>query len=65
MAQYRQGLKAEVQNAIISIEDFKDIKELIKQVIKINNRIYQSKRAKRKLNKLLQVYKSQVPRQVH
>ena len=30
MVQYRQGLKAEVQNIIILIEDPKDIRELIK-----------------------------------
>ena len=30
IVQYRQRLKAEVQNIIISIKDFKDIKELIK-----------------------------------
>ena len=30
MVQYRQRLKAEVQNVIILIEDPKDIKELIK-----------------------------------
>ena len=53
MVWYRQGLKAEVQNAIILIKDFKDIKELIKQVIKVDNRIYQSKRAKRELGRLL------------
>ena len=40
MAQYRQGLKTEVQNAIISMEDSNNIKELIKQAIKINNKIY-------------------------
>ena len=34
---YRQGLKAEVQNIIIVIEDLEDIRELIKQAIKINN----------------------------
>ena len=43
----------EVQNIIILIEDFKDIKELIKQVIKVDNRIYQSKKAKRELSRLL------------
>ena len=64
MAQCRQRLKAEVQNIIILIENPKDIKELIKQAIKVNNRIYQSKRAKRELSKLLQIYKSQVPKQV-
>ena len=30
MVWYRQGLKAEVQNVIILMEDFKDIRELIK-----------------------------------
>ena len=30
MAQYRQGLKAKVQNIIILMEDFNDIRELIK-----------------------------------
>ena len=35
------------------MEDPKDIKELIKQVIKVNNKIYQSKRAKRELGRLL------------
>ena len=40
MVQYKQGLKAEVQNVIILIEDPKDIKELIKQVIKVDNQIY-------------------------
>ena len=52
MVQYRQGLKAKVQNAMILIKDFKDIKKLIKQAIKIDNRIYQSKRAKRELGRL-------------
>ena len=40
MAWYRQGLKTEVQNIIILMEDLKDIRELIKQTIKIDNRIY-------------------------
>ena len=40
------------------------MRELIKQAIKVDNKIYQSKRARRKLGKLLQVYKSQVPKQV-
>ena len=38
---------------MILIEDPNDIKELIKQTIKIDNRIYQSKKAKRELGKLL------------
>ena len=64
IAWYRQRLKVKIQNIIISIKDLKDIKELIKQVIKIDNKIYQSKKARRELGKLLQVYKSQVLRQV-
>ena len=32
---------------MISIKDSNNIKELIKQAIKINNKIYQSKRARR------------------
>ena len=35
------------------MEDPKDIKELIKQVIKVDNRIYQSKKARRELDRLL------------
>ena len=35
------------------MEDFKNIKELIKQAIKVNNRIYQIKKVKKKLNRLL------------
>ena len=45
------------------MEDFKDIRELIKQAIKVDNRIYQNKRAKRELGRLLQVYKLQAPKQ--
>ena len=40
IVQYRLELKAEVQNVIILIKDSKDIKELIKQAIKVDNRIY-------------------------
>ena len=35
------------------MEDFKDIKELIKQTIKVNNRIYQSKKTRKELGRLL------------
>ena len=38
---------------IISIKDPKNIKELIKQAIKVDNKIYQNKRARRELGKLL------------
>ena len=46
------------------MEDPKDMKKLIKQAIKVDNRIYQSKKAKRELGRLLQVYKSQALKQV-
>ena len=43
----------EIQNIIILMEDPKDIKKLIKQAIKVNNRIYQNKKARRELGRLL------------
>ena len=49
---------------IILMEDPNNMRELIKQAIKVDNRIYQSKKAKRELGRLLLVYKSQAPRQV-
>ena len=35
------------------MEDPNNIRELIKQAIKVNNRIYQSKKTKKKLGRLL------------
>ena len=35
------------------MEDPKDMRELIKQIIKVDNRIYQSKRVRRELGRLL------------
>ena len=43
---------------MILMEDPKNIKELIKQAIKVDNRIYQSKKTRRELSRLPQVYKS-------
>ena len=40
------------------MKDSNNIRELIKQAIKIDNRIYQSKKARRELDKLPQIYKS-------
>ena len=37
IALYKKGLKTKVQNIIILIEDIDTIKELIDQVVKINN----------------------------
>ena len=42
-----------MQNVMILIENPKDIKKLIKQAIKVDNRIYQSKKARKELNRLL------------
>ena len=39
------------------MEDPNNIKELIKQAIKVDNKIYQSKKARRELGKLLQIHK--------
>jgi len=41
MAQYKKGLKLKVLNALVLIEDPKNMQELINKVVKINNRIYQ------------------------
>ena len=35
------------------MEDPKDMRELIKQAIKVDNRIYQSKKARKELSRLL------------
>ena len=35
------------------MEDFKDIRKLIKQAIKVDNKIYQSKKAKKEPDRLL------------
>ena len=35
------------------MDNFKNIKKLIKQAIKVDNRIYQSKKARKELGKLL------------
>ena len=40
MVWYKQRLKAKIQNVIILMENFKNIKELIKQAIKMDNKIY-------------------------
>jgi hypothetical protein len=37
MLWYQQSLKVRVWSIIISIKDLEDIRELIKQIIKVNN----------------------------
>ena len=41
MAQYKKGLKLKVLDALVLIEDPKNMQELINKIVKINNRIYQ------------------------
>ena len=48
MAQYRKGLKLKVLNALILMEDPKNIKDLINKAVRINNHIYQRKQANKK-----------------
>jgi len=59
MAQYKQGLKAKVQDAIILMEDADTLRELIDQAIKIDNRIYQREQAKKGQDRVPQSYKAQ------
>ena len=40
MSQYKKRLKTKVLDALILMEDPKNIKELIDKVVKINNKIY-------------------------
>jgi len=47
MFQYKKGLKSKVLNALVLMEDSKNMQELINKVVKINNRIYQKKQANR------------------
>jgi hypothetical protein len=59
MAQYKQGLKAKVQDAIILMEDADTLRELIDQAIKIDNRIYQREQTKKGQDRVPQSYKAQ------
>ena len=43
MAQYKKELKSKVLDALVFIENSKDMQDLINKVVKINNRIYQKK----------------------
>ena len=45
MAQYKKGLKLKVLDALVLIEDSKNMWELIDKVVKIDNRIYQREQA--------------------
>ena len=45
MAKYRRGLKSKVQDALILMEDAEDMRTLIDQAIRIDNRIFQREKA--------------------
>ena len=47
MSQYKKGLKSKVLDALVLVEDLKNMRELINKVVKINNRIYQREQANR------------------
>jgi len=59
MAQYKDGLKAKVQDAIILMEDADTLRDLIDQAIRIDNRIYQRELTKRGQDRIPQSYKTQ------
>jgi len=48
MSQYKKGLKSKMLNALVLVEDPKNMQELINKIIKIDNRIYQREQANRK-----------------
>ena len=58
MAKYCQGLKSKVQDTLILIKDANSITDFIKQVIKINNRIFQRERANKGSSKPIPVYRA-------
>ena len=47
MAQYRRGLKAKVQTTMIPMDDPSDMRDLIEQAIRVDNRLYQSEKSGR------------------
>ena len=57
MAQYKKKLKLKMLNTLILVEDFKNIKDLINKVIKINNYIYQREQANKRNIKQIPVQK--------
>jgi len=58
MSQYKKGLKLKVLDALVLVEDPKNMWELIDKVVKINNRIYQREWANKKNIKQIPVKKA-------
>jgi len=61
MSQYKKGLKSKVLNALVLVEDSKNMRELINKVVKINNRIYQREQANR--GNIRQILMKKAPQQ--
>ena len=57
IVKYRQGLKLKVQDILILIKNTNSITDLIEQVIKINNRIFQREKTNKSSNKTIPVYR--------
>ena len=57
MAQYRKGLKLKILDTLVLVKDFKDMKDLINKMVKIDNRIYQRERANKGCDKPMQMHK--------
>jgi len=62
MSQYKKGLKLKVLDALVLVEDPKNIWELINKVVKINNRIYQREWANK--GNIRQILVKKAPQQV-
>ena len=58
IVKYCYGLKLKVQDALILIKDADSIIDLIKQAIKIDNRIFQRERANKGNSKPIPIYRA-------
>jgi len=61
MSQYKKGLKSKVLDALVLVEDPKNMWELINKVVKIDNRIYQKEWANR--GNVRQILVKKIPQQ--
>jgi len=58
MAQYKKELKSKILNALVMVEDLKDIRDLINKIVRINNRTYQKEWANKGHNKHVPMHKA-------
>ena len=58
MSQYKKRLKSKVLNALVLIEDPKNMQELINKVVKIDNKIYQREQVNKENIKQIPVKKA-------